>query len=152
MDKQKGIEILEKILERAKNYEYLWKDNPSPIQQSASKSFYFKEENKLNVLAITSDYSYSGMSGAYISIGKSKYALNRDFGYWFDGRHFFPEETPQAQSPEQVYCFLEKIRRGEKNIEEVVSKDIESIEKNFNKRIDLALEFYNSNEEAKSSS
>jgi hypothetical protein len=140
MDKQKGIKILEEILEKANQCGFLWDGEPSPVQQSSQANFYFKEENKLNVFSVISKYFYSGMNGAYISVGKSKYTLNRDFGYWFDGRCFYPQETKISHSSEEVYNFLERMYRGEKNLQEKVGKEILAIENFFNKGIQKALE------------
>lgn len=153
MDKQKGIEILEKILEKAKEHKYLWEGNPSLIQKTSSKDFLYRKENKLKILSFQSNYQknikFSTSYGGYVSIVRNKHALDKskEFFYWFDGNLFGDIFDPENKEnkifhpSEDVYNFLEKIHKGEKKNEEGVCKDILNIEKNFHEGIKRALEF-----------
>jgi hypothetical protein len=154
MNKQESLDILEKILGKSKNYEYLWEGNLSPIQEASPIDFAYRKENKLNVFGFWSNYQksirFAPSKGGYVSIMKNKHTLDKtnDFCYVFNGNFFFPEETNIPKTPEDVYGLLMKIHKGEKSPEINISEEIIRMREFFEEGIKKALKSTRKDEDA----
>ncbi len=153
MSKQKSLDILEKILEKAKRYEHLWEGSLSPIQEVSPRDFAYRKDNKLNIFGFWSNYEkslrFSPSTGGYVSVMKNKYTLdkNNNFCYCFDGNFFLSEETNLPKTSDDVYFLLIKIHQGERNSEINVFEEILRMRGFFNLGIEKALKITRKDED-----
>lgn len=118
MNKEKSISILEEILEKANECDYLWEGNPSIIQRNIQENFPFNKDNKLRVFEFSNKYQHEKVQGnflkigGYISITQKGLTLDKNkFSYFFDGNFFPLENRDVSANSEEVYETLKRVYR-----------------------------------------